>query len=220
MSYKKALKYDKRKFINYYISLIRTKHPLIFTFCPIKDYNSRMIKLSLFILFISFHFTTNTFFFNESTFHKIYLDNGIYNFPYFLPYIILSFLISHILITIIKIIILSERNICEIKNEKTYNKASMKITKVKRCLVFKYIIYYVFGVIVLAFLWYYLSTFGAVYKNTQIYLIKNTAFSIILSFIYPFIINILPGIFRFCALNNSHNKKSCLYKFSLVIQNI
>ena len=220
MSYKKALKYDKRKFINYYISLIRTKHPLIFTFCPIKDYNSRMIKLSLFILFVSFHFTTNTFFFNESTFHKIYLDNGIYNFPYFLPYIILSFLISHILITIIKIIILSERNICEIKNEKTYNKASMKITKVKRCLVFKYIIYYVVGVIVLAFLWYYLSTFGAVYKNTQIYLIKNTAFSIILSFIYPFIINILPGIFRFCALNNSHNKKSCLYKFNLIIQNI
>ena len=218
MCYIEALKYDKRTFINYYISLIRTKHPLIFTFCPIKDYNSRMIKLSIFLLFISFHYCANTFFFNESTIHKIYLDKGIYDFIYFLPYIALSFLISHTLITLIKNNILSDKNICEIKKEETYLDASKKISKVKKCLAIKYVIYYIIGVIILLFLWYYLSTFGAVYKNTQIHLIKNTIISISFSFLYPFAINILPGIFRFIALNDPNKGKKCLYKYSLILQ--
>ena len=218
MSYENAIEYDKRKYINYYISLIRLKHPFIFSFCPIKDYNSRMIKLSIFLLFFSFQYSSNTFFFNESTIHKIYLDKGTYDFIYFLPYIVFSFLISHILITLIKIIILSEKHICEIKKEKTYEGASMKYLKVKRSLALRYILYYIIGVIILSFLWYYLSSFGAVYKNSQIYLIKNTILSIILSFLYPFVINILPGILRFYALKDSHKEKECIYKISLIIQ--
>ena len=39
-SYEKALKCDKRTYIQYYISLLKTKHLLIFTFYPMKDYNS------------------------------------------------------------------------------------------------------------------------------------------------------------------------------------
>ena len=218
MCYKNALKYDKRKFFNYYISLIKTKHPLILSFCPIKDYNSSMIKLSIFLLFISFHFCTNTFFFNESTIHKIYLDKGTYDFIYFLSYIVFSFLISDTLITLIRNIILSEKNICEIKKENTYKEASKKILKVKKCLAIKYVIYYIIGVIILSFLWYYLSSFGAVYKNTQIYLIKNTAISIAFSFLCPFIINILPGIIRFYALKAPNKDKKCLYNFSLILQ--
>ena len=218
MCYIKAIKYDKRKFINYYISLIRTKHPLILSFCPINDYNSRMIKLSLFLLFFSFHYSANTFFFNESTIHKIYIDKGTYDFDYFLPYIVFSFLISHALITLIKNIILSEKNICEIKKEKTYVEASNKIAKVKNLLSIKYTVYYILGVIVLSFLWYYLSTFGAVYKNTQIYLIKNTAISITFSFLYPFAINIIPGIVRFYALKHPKKEKKCMYKTSLIFQ--
>ena len=36
--------YDKRTFESYYISLIKTKHPIIFHFCSINDYNSKMYK--------------------------------------------------------------------------------------------------------------------------------------------------------------------------------
>ena len=50
-SYNNALKYDKRTYFQYYISLIRTKHPLIFAFFPINDYNSRLIKISIFLFF-------------------------------------------------------------------------------------------------------------------------------------------------------------------------
>ena len=56
-SYKDALIYDKRTFFEYYISLIRTKHPIIFSFIPMKDYNSILIKISLFLLFFAITYT-------------------------------------------------------------------------------------------------------------------------------------------------------------------
>ena len=72
------------------------------------------------------------------------------------------------------------------------------------------------SILFLLFFWYYLSSFGAVYKNTQIYLIKNILISFGLSMIYPFVINLLPAFVRLYSLNNS-NRES-LYKFSTIIQ--
>jgi len=40
LSYKEALKSDKRKYFEYYISLLRTRHLLIFSFFNGNDYNS------------------------------------------------------------------------------------------------------------------------------------------------------------------------------------
>ena len=95
-SYKNAKKYDKRSFISFYISLIRAKHYLIFSFFPIKDYNSRIIKICLFFLSYSIYYFISALFISESTIHKIYND-GKYNFIYLLPQIMYSFIISHTL---------------------------------------------------------------------------------------------------------------------------
>ena len=57
----------------------------------------------------------NALFFSETTIHKIYKDGGVYNFIYLIPNILYSFFISHFIITIIKFISLSDRNISEIK---------------------------------------------------------------------------------------------------------
>ena len=73
MDYEEALKYDKRNFLKYYISLIRTKHPIIFSFFPLKDYNSLIIKIDLFFLSFSIYSFVNCLFFNESIIHKIYV---------------------------------------------------------------------------------------------------------------------------------------------------
>ena len=48
LPYDLALQYDNRSFSQYYISLLRTKHTLIFTFFYNKDYNSKIIKIDLF----------------------------------------------------------------------------------------------------------------------------------------------------------------------------
>ena len=216
--YHDALLYDKRKFKAYYISLIKAKHPIIFSFWPRNDYNSMIIKVCLFFLSFSFYYFVNSLFFDEKTIHKIYEDKGIYNFIYLAPYILYSFIISHTLSVIIKYIFLSDRNLYEIKSQKTYRKANNKVSKVKRCLIIKYICFFVLSYIFLSFFWYYLSSFGAVYQNTQIYVIENTFISFVFSFIYPFPINTIPALLRIYSLKES-NRELC-YKISKYIQYI
>ena len=217
-SYVKALKYDKRTYCQYYIFLIKTKHPILFSFCPFKDYNSIIIKLSIFILFFSVNYVINQAFFNESTIHKIYKDNGTYNFGYLIPQILYSFIISHTFFILIKYFFLSERFLLEIKKGKGINDISDKIYKGKKCLVIKYICFYVGGSLILIFFWYYISSFGAVYQNTQVYLIKNTLISFAFTLIYPFFINLLPAILRNCSLNDEKRDNECLFKISKFIQ--
>ena len=52
LDYEEALRTDKRTYCQYYLSLLRTKHILIFTFFQINDYNSQAIKIYIFF----FHF--------------------------------------------------------------------------------------------------------------------------------------------------------------------
>ena len=215
--YQSALKYDKRSIGTYYISLIKTKHPVIFSVCPIKDYNSKIIKIDLFFLSFSEYYFFNALFFNEKVIHKIYEEQGIYNFIYLIPFILYSFIISDILIIIIKYFSLSERNICEI-NFVNKKEKSNKAYKVKKILVIKYLIFFGAGLVFLLFLWYYLSSFGAVYQNTQVYLIKNTMISFAFSLIYPFIAYIFVAIIRIYSLKDTN--RECIYKLSIIIQYI
>ena len=88
--------------------------------------------------------------------------------------------------------------------------------KAKKCIVIKYITFFCLGLIFLCFFWYYLSSFGAVYQNTQVYIIINTSICLGISLLYPFIINILPVIFRIFALTNKNNK--CIYNICKILQ--
>jgi hypothetical protein len=54
--YEKALKYDYRTLSQYYLSLLISKHVILFSFYPIKDYNIKVIKVCLFILSFDIHF--------------------------------------------------------------------------------------------------------------------------------------------------------------------
>ena len=215
LSYKEAIKYDKRTFFQYYISLLRTKQPIIFSFFPINDYNSSIIKISLFLLLFTIIYIVNSFFFKDSVIHKIYKDEGVYNFIYFLPIIIYSFLISHILYIVIKYFSLSERNLLQIKY---FYKDEDKVNKIKRTLIIKYSCYFLISLIFIIYFWYYLSSFGAVFKNSQIFLVKNALLTFSISLLYPFFIIILPCIIRIKALNDINKKRELIYKISKIIQ--
>jgi hypothetical protein len=200
--FNESLTYDKRTYIQYYFSLIKRKHPILFTFIPVKDYNTMIIKYSLFLVSFAIYFSINTLLFSDKTVHKIYEDQGVYNIGYHIPVIILSFIISHIIFSIIKYFSLSEREILKIKYELSVEKAMNKAEKIKRCLIIRYTCFYLIGIVFLIFFWYYLSSFCSVYKNSQIHLIKNTIICFSLSFLYPFIINIFPGSLRILSLKN------------------
>ena len=218
LDYKEAILYDKRTFCDYYLSLLKIKHPLIFSFCPIQDYNTIIIKLCISMLSFSVSYFLNFIFFDEKMIHKIYKDEGKYDFIYFIPKISISFSISHFVFILIKYIYLSERNLLNVKKQKTINSAQEIASNEKRNLIIKYTLFFIIGIIFLSFFWMLLSSFGAVYQNTQIIVFENTLICLGISFAYPFFINILPCILRIPSLNSESKDQSCLYNLSKFLQ--
>ena len=146
---------DKRTFIQYYLSLLKTNHLLLFIFYS-KDYNAKSIKISIFIWNIASSIAINSLFFNDSTMHKIYIDHGTFDFLYQLPQIIYSTIISTILDFLINLLGLSEQNILEIKNEnKSTQDMNKKFNKLLKILKIKFTLYFIIDILLLFSFWYY-----------------------------------------------------------------
>ena len=218
LEYEEALIYDKRTFTQYYLSLLRINHLLLFSFyIKNKDYNSQIIKMFLFFFFFSVHFTINALFFNDDTMHKIFIDEGSFNFIYQIPQIIYSSLISGVIDVIINYLALSEKILLEIKKAETIKDLDEKVKDIFRILKIKFALFFVFAFVLLSMFMYYITCFCGIYENTQIHLIKDTLISFGLSLIYPFGIYLVPGIFRTTALRSENKDKEYLYKLSKFI---
>ena len=219
LTYTQALKYDKRSCCDYYCSLIKNKQLFAFTFCSFNDYNSGIIKKFIFFLSFALHYTINALFFNDSNMHQIYEDQGEYNFSYQFPKILISAISSTIILRIILItLVLTDKNIVQVKSQSTYTLAMQMKLKVLKCINIKFIIFFILNFILIILFGYYLTCFNAIYENTQIYLIENTFISFGCSLFYPFIINIVPSVLRGCSLSGKKANKSCLYSLSQITQ--
>ena len=188
-------------------------HIIVFTFFNKNDCNSGIIKCILFLFSFDLYFAINALFFNEETLDQIYNDQGNFNFVYQLPQIIYSTVISSFIIKIIKYLSLTENNILKLKKKKNINEQASKIFK---CLFIKFLLFFILIFIFLILIWYYLSCFCAVYRNTQNHLLKDTLTSYGLSILYPFITSLLPGLLRIPSLNNKN--REILYKISKIMQ--
>ena len=218
LPYELAIKYDIRTYCEYYISLLKTKHNLIFTFFYDNDYNSKFVKIDLFIISFTINYTVNALFYDNDTMHKIYERKGSFDLEIQLPKIIYSSLISIGITLLLKFLALSHSKILEFKNNKSKEDLDERKIDLEKKLRIIFIIYFILGFLFLIFFWYYVAMFCAVYRNTQLHLLKDTLISFCLSLIYPFGINLLPGLFRIPALSNFKKKKKCLYDFSKVLQ--
>ena len=172
----------------------------------------------LFFFFFSVHFAINALFFNDDTLHRIYMDEGAFNFIYQIPQIIYSLLISSVINILIKYLSLSEKNIIKFKQGKKLGDKNFEEKKLIRILKTKFTLFFLFCFFLLFIFAYYVSCFCGIYTHTQIHLIKDTVLSFLLSLIYPFGIYLIPGIFRIPALYSKKKNGSYLYKFSQLIQ--
>ena len=215
LSYNYALEIDDRTFFQYYISLLKMKHLIIFTFLVNDDYNIFLSKLGLFIISFSLYLTLNAIFFSDSSIHKLYEEKGKYNYIYQIPKILYSTIISSIASIILKQLSLSEKDILKIKKKLYIKELEKVIEEVKKCIRLKYILFFAIGFIFFSFFWYYLSSFCCIFVNTQISVIKDTLISYGLSMLYPFLLNILPGLLRIPSLKK--NNRKILYNISRII---
>ena len=214
LNYKEAFEIDKRTYFQYYWSLLRKKQLIMFTFYTTNDFNSVIIKFCIFLFSFALSYTINGLFFDDSTMHKIYEDKGDFDIITHIPQIIYSVIISSVIMVLLKYFSLSEGNVLEMKKEKKLKDS--KVAETLKCLNIKFLLFFIIGILLLSFFWYYLSCFCAVYRNTQKILIKDTLISFGLSLLYPFGLNLLPGLFRIPSLKK--NDRQCLYQVSKILQ--
>ena len=218
LSYKEAKIKDNRTYCLYYLSLIKTNHQIMFTFFLNSDYNSKIIKIDLFIINFILYFSVNVLFFNDNTIHQIHEDKGSFNIEYQLPQIIYSTMISSVLNFILNLLALSQGLILKFKNDKTTKDLNNRVEFLKKNIKIKFAFYFVVSTIFLLFFWYYVSMFCAIYVNTQIHVIKDTLISYLFSLITPFFYYLIPGLFRIPALSARKKNRVCLYNISKILQ--
>ena len=217
LQYKDAILIDKRTYIEYYFSLLKINHLLMIPFRK-NDYNSFIIKIYLIFFSFVLYYAVNALFFDDKVMHKIYEDEGEFNFIYQIPQIIYSSIISSIIHALVKTLALTERNFIELKKERIIANLDKKGETVMNTIKNKFICFFILIFCLILFFWYYISCFCAVYKNTQVYLIKDTVICFGLSLTYSLGFYLIPGIFRIPSLRDTKKNREYLYKFSKIIQ--
>ena len=87
--------------------------------------------------------------------------------------------------------------------------------KAKKCLNIMYITFYVLCFILIGFFWFYLSSFCAVFQNSQLFIFLNAFIDFIIIAFFPLFYNLLPCILRNMALKN---RNECIFNISKVSQ--
>ena len=214
--YKKAIKNDERGYFKYYISLVRINHLLFYSFYPSFNYNSRIIAIYLFFYNFTVLFFVNSLFFNHTTMNKNKEEK--FDISYKVSKLLYSAVISGIINSLIRKIVLTDSLILKLKHKSNKENILDNKNKAMKIIKIRIIIFYVINLIILVFIWLYVATFCAVYKQTQIHLIKDTFISFSTSMIYPPIFYFIPGLFRMKALKEIKKDKEYMFKFSKFIQ--
>ena len=160
---------------------------------------------------------TNTFFFNDDNIHKIYEDNGKYNFIYQIPQILYSTIISSVISTILKSLTLYQKSIIKIKEINNINLTIKTFLSSLKSFKYKIILINIIGLNLLFFNLYYISLFCAVYTNTQSHLLTNTFTSFGMSLLYPFGLSRIHEFLRISVLESGKNNKNIIYIINRLI---
>ena len=220
MEYEEALEKDKRSMIKSYFSIINREHLILLTFFSPNDFNLSYVKFARFIFLITTEMTLNVYLFSDETMHKIYLSYGEYNFVQHIAQIIMTTVFSQIMEVFICYLSLTDSAIYQIKNmvreKKKLNQDNlMEIFDILKSVDNKIKVFFSFTFLTMMFYWYSIACFCAVYRNTQIIYLKDCGLSFVSEIIEPFILYLIPSIFRAISLKTSG--LNCLYKLSEMI---
>ena len=215
LEYNQAINLDKRKISEIYWSLLKREHLILFTFLNGNDYNISFIKFEKLIFSVSTDLALNAIFYADETIHKMFLENGKYNFIQQIPQIMYSIIVSQAIQVLIDFLSFTDKHYYEIKNINSNKEIRQK--NLIKCIKLKIIYFFLFTSFMIVFYWYFISCFCAVYKNTQIYYIIDSAISFCLGLIYPFILYLFPSLLRMLSLKYYNKNLLYVYKISKLI---
>ena len=102
-------------FILSFIGSVMNRGELIYAFFYNKDYNSKIIKIDLFVFGFALNYAVNGLFFNDATMHNVYENKGLFDVSYQLPIIAYSSFISMFLGSLVQMLGLSNDAIIDFK---------------------------------------------------------------------------------------------------------
>ena len=216
MDYYDASKYDKRTCLKTYWSVLMREHYLIFTFISKNDHNLFYIKIERFFILICTEVTMNGMFFVHETMYK--KQTGDTSFAQKIPQIIFSLLVTHAVEVLLCYLSMTDKSYYQIKALPQKDKNEQKVFDILDCIRKKLIGFFIFTFLFFLFHWYFISAFCAVYQNTQLIYLRDSAISILISLVDPFIIYGLNCLLRAISLGACCKKKLvCVYKLSDVL---
>ena len=209
-----AVALDKRNFTSIYLSLIKREELIMLTFVSWNDYNLFYVKIDRFLFLFVTTLVMNSLLFADKTIHKLYLEEGKYNFGQSLPQIIYSLLITHVIEILLCFLTMTDRHIYEIKALKKTKEYHEKIFEIMKLMRIKLIVFYTSTSAIFIFYWYCVSAFCAVYQKTQGFLILNAFLCFFILLIDPFIVYGIIALMRILSLKYS-NKKGMKWMYSI-----
>ena len=212
LEYQYALLFDKRSFCEVYISVLKKQNILILclSYCS-KDYNLWILKFSFLMFQLAIFITVSAFFFTDNALNNIYENKNKFDIPFMVRQLALTFLICQGLNIIFKLLMITDNLILRMKYEKDSSDEGIYSIKCKL------ILYFILCLIIILFGWYYIGCFCAIYRHTQIILMKCAGYSLCISFVYQIFLSLLSPAFRKCAINSQTKDKKCLYEFSKIL---
>ena len=206
LEYLIALELDNRKYLKIYWSLLKREHKILFTFFSWNDFNIFIIKLSKLFFLICTDMAFNVFFFSDDSMHNIYESGGDFDFFGQVTQMIYSTIISQVLEIFLNYLTMTDIHYYEIKEKKKEIVDNNMILSVINCIKYKIIAFYVFTFLLFFFYWYTVSSFCAVYQNTQKIFITDSVSSFLLGLVYPFILYLIPAGLRMLSLKAKEKK--------------
>ena len=212
IEYKYASDYDERMFFQIYASILKEQNNIIFPFslCG-NDYNIPILKFSFLIIQLILYLTISTLFFGDDAIDNILEKKNKFDVGYMIKPMIFVFLICLVVTIILKSLIKINNNVTDIKYE------IQKYEEGLNAIRLKIIFYFVISFLIMIFGFLLVSSFSAIFTNSQIKLIKCAVYPLLAHFILSLIFCFLISSFRTCSLNSDKNKTSCLYNFSRIL---
>jgi hypothetical protein len=210
----KASQVDKRSFCRIFYSIIRRNQVILFTFFSWKDYNLWYFKFARFFFLLSTEIAMNALFFFDNSIHELFLSKGKFDFVKFILQIIISSLVSHVIDIVVRFFIMTDKDIYRIKELDNNEINKIMVAKTLKCINIKLSSFFIFIFVFMIVYFYLITSFCAIYENTQTILLINSLASFAIYLIYPILIYFIFTIFKYIGLKTN---SSCMYKTGNII---
>ena len=210
----KASQVDKRSFCRIFYSIIKRNQIILFTFFSWKDYNLWYFKFARFFFLFSTEIAMNALFFFDNSIHELFLSKGKFDFVKFILQIIISSLVSHVIDIVTRFFIMTDKDIYQIKELDNNEINKIMVSKTLKYINIKLSSFFIFIFVFMIVYFYLITSFCAIYENTQTILLINSIASFVIYLIYPILIYLLFTVFKYIGLKSN---SSCMYKTGNII---